>query len=192
MQRIDLPEDVLGLRKKKSDTSSPNVAIKAGRVRTRRQSSFARAVTTPLNQPREEIIIDGRLCAIILSASFDEEGIQFFTPNEMSQQLASMSYKAGKVIPAHTHNRVLREASFTQEALFIRKGTLRVDFYTQQGKYRTSRILTSGDVIMLISGGHGFEVLEDLNMIEVKQGPYVGAADKKRFKRAVPRKLNFG
>ena len=49
-----------------------------------------------------------------------------------------------------------------------------------------SRVLGPGDVIILMSGGHGFEVLEDLNMVEVKQGPYVGDADKTRFEAALP------
>jgi mannose-6-phosphate isomerase-like protein (cupin superfamily) len=140
---------------------------------------------------KEQIIIDGQLCAIILPADFDEPGIHFFTSNDLSQQLASMSYAPGKVIQAHTHNPVLREVSYTQEALFIRKGKVRVDFYTQQQEYRMSRVLGAGDVILLIKGGHGFEVLEDLNMIEVKQGPYVGDADKTRFAAELPPKLNF-
>ena len=140
---------------------------------------------------KEEILIDGELCAIIVPASFDEPGIQFFTSNDLSQQLASMSYAPGKMIPAHTHNPVRREVSYTQETLFIRKGKVRVDFYTRQREYRTSRVLGPGDVILLITGGHGFEVLEELNMIEVKQGPYIGDADKTRFTSQLPPKLNY-
>jgi hypothetical protein len=140
---------------------------------------------------KEEIFIDGQLCAIILPASYDEPGIHFFTSNYLSQQLASMSYTSGKVIPAHTHNPLPREFVYTQEALFIRKGKLRVDFYTQQQEYRTSRVLGVGDVILLISGGHGFEVLEDLNMVEVKQGPYLGDSDKARFASELPKNLRF-
>jgi mannose-6-phosphate isomerase-like protein (cupin superfamily) len=140
---------------------------------------------------REEIIVDGQLCAIILRAAYDERGIQFFTPPNLSQQLASMSYPAGKVISAHTHNMAQREVFFTQEALFIRKGGLRVDFYSIRQEYCKSRALGPGDVILLIAGGHGFEVLEDLNMIEVKQGPYAGEADKTRFAGKLPAKLNF-
>ena len=140
---------------------------------------------------KEEIHIEGRLCAVILKQSFDEPGIQFFTPNDFSQQLASMSYQPGKVIPAHTHNPVQREVMHTQETLFIRKGKVRVDFYTEQREYRTSRILSAGDVILLIAGGHGFEVLEELNMVEVKQGPYAGDADKTRFVPQLPDQLRF-
>jgi hypothetical protein len=72
---------------------------------------------------KEEIIIDGQICAIILAANFDEPGTDFFTSNDLSQQLASMSHAPGKAIQAHTHNPVRREISYTQEALFIRKGT---------------------------------------------------------------------
>src|SRR5262249_5731792 len=127
---------------------------------------------------KEEIFVDGEVCAIIVRADYQEPGIHFFTPADLSQQLASMSYRAGKIISPHTHNAVPREVSYTQETLFIRKGRLRVDLYTQKHEYRLSRVLGPGDVILLISGGHGFEVLEDLNMVEVKQGPYAGHVDK--------------
>ena len=140
---------------------------------------------------KEEIVLDGQLCAIIIRADYDESGIRFLTPPNLSQQLASMSHPAGKVISAHTHNPVPREVSYTQEALFIRKGRLRVDLYTQEHEYRVSRVLGPGDVILLISGGHGFEVLEDLNMVEVKQGPYAGMVDKSPIQTKLPRTLNF-
>jgi mannose-6-phosphate isomerase-like protein (cupin superfamily) len=140
---------------------------------------------------KEDIVIDGQLCAIIVKADYDENGIQFFTANEMSQQLASMSYRPGKIIPAHTHRPVCREVLYTQETLFIRKGKLRVDFYTTEQEYRCSRILQKGDVLLLIAGGHGFEVLEELNMIEVKQGPYARDKDKLVFSTTAPAQLKF-
>jgi hypothetical protein len=140
---------------------------------------------------KEEIIIDGKLAAILLKAGYDESGIHFFTSSELSQQLASMSYPAGKIIPAHTHRPVRRDVFSTQEALFIRKGKLRVDFYSSEQEYRCSRILQIGDVILLVAGGHGFEVLEELNMVEIKQGPYTGDNDKVTFISAMPLKLNF-
>jgi mannose-6-phosphate isomerase-like protein (cupin superfamily) len=129
----------------------------------------------------EEVRIDGILCAIIIDASYDEPGITFFTDPNLSQQLGSMSYRAGKIIRAHTHNATERLVHKTQEALFIRRGRLRVDFYDVGRVWRLSRVLSAGDVILLIAGGHGFEVLEDLNMIEVKQGPYAGDQDKTIF-----------
>jgi mannose-6-phosphate isomerase-like protein (cupin superfamily) len=76
---------------------------------------------------------------------------------------------------------VERSVAYTQETLFIKKGKLRVDFYNDDQAYLESRELVAGDVVLLICGGHGFEVLEDLEMIEVKQGPYAGDQDKVRF-----------
>jgi mannose-6-phosphate isomerase-like protein (cupin superfamily) len=129
----------------------------------------------------QQITYNGHLLALIVSRNYQESGIHFFTPNDLSQQLAYMSHPVGKIIPPHVHNPVAREVQYTQEALFIRKGKLRVDFYSDQQDYIDSRILEAGDVILLITGGHGFEVLEALEMIEVKQGPYVGEQDKTRF-----------
>ncbi|MCR9140732.1 MAG: hypothetical protein NXI24_00560 [bacterium] len=122
-----------------------------------------------------------QMLALILKAEYDEPGIQFFTPDEFSQQLAHMKHPSGKIIQPHVHNPVPREVQFTQEVLFIKKGKLRVDFYDDDQNYLESYILSDGDTILLATGGHGFEVLEDLEMIEVKQGPYAGEADKTRF-----------
>ena len=129
----------------------------------------------------EQITDQNQLLALIVSHRFNQPGIHFFTPNELSQQLAYMHHPTGKVIQPHVHNPVLREVTYTQEVLFIKKGKLRVDFYNDHQQYLESRILESGDVILLVTGGHGFEVLEEIEMIEVKQGPYVGEQDKTRF-----------
>lgn len=129
----------------------------------------------------ENITYHDQLLALIVSHKFNEPGIHFFTPNELSQQLAYMCHPVGKVIPPHVHNPVIREVQYTQEVLFIKKGKLRVDFYNNQREYLESRLLEAGDVILLVTGGHGFEVLEEIEMIEVKQGPYVGEQDKTRF-----------
>jgi mannose-6-phosphate isomerase-like protein (cupin superfamily) len=123
----------------------------------------------------------GNLLAIIIKHTFNDHGIHFFTPDDLSQQLAFMRHPAGKLIQPHVHNLIPREVHYTQEVLFIRKGTLRVDFYSEQQSYIESRILEAGDVILLIKGGHGFEVVEEVEMVEVKQGPYVGDHDKTRF-----------
>jgi mannose-6-phosphate isomerase-like protein (cupin superfamily) len=144
-----------------------------------------------MRKDKEEIIIDGNICAIIIRAEYDKPGMQFFTESNYSQQLASMSYQPGKIIAAHTHHTVRREVLYTQETLFIRKGKVRVDFYSDTQEYKTSRVLGPGDVALLVSGGHGFEVLEELNMIEVKQGPYAGQMDKSVFASESPKDLNI-
>lgn len=129
----------------------------------------------------EKIIYQNQLLALIVSNQFNKPGVHFFTPSELSQQMAYMRHPIGKIIQPHVHNPVPREVKYTQEVLFIKKGMLRVDFYNDQQQYLESRILESGDVILLVTGGHGFEVLEEVEMIEVKQGPYVGEHDKTRF-----------
>jgi len=140
-----------------------------------------RNVQTAQSSAVKQIIHESELLALILSHRFAKPGIHFFTPSELSQQLAFMKYEQGKTIPAHVHNPVHRDVFYTQEVLFIKKGKLRVDFYSKSQDYLESRILEAGDVILLITGGHGFEVVEDLEMVEVKQGPYVGDQDKTRF-----------
>ena len=122
-----------------------------------------------------------QLLAIIVSGKFRDPGIHFFTSNDLSQQLAFMRHPAGKVIDPHVHNPVSRNVHFTQEVLLIKRGRLRVDFYDDDQEYLESRILEEGDVILLATGGHGFEVIEEVEMIEVKQGPYAGDQDKTRF-----------
>ena len=129
-----------------------------------------------------EIKKKDRLVAIIIRNNHTCNGVDFITPGEFSQQLAYMHHPTGKVIDAHVHNMVHRNIVLTQEVLFIKSGKLRVDFYDDYEDYLESIILEAGDVILLVSGGHGFTVLEEVEMIEVKQGPYSGDADKKRFK----------
>lgn len=129
----------------------------------------------------EQITHQGRTLAMLLRTNYHAEGIQFFTPNDFSQQLAYMNRPQGYVIAPHVHNPVLREVQFTKEVLFIKSGQVRVDFYDDEQNYLESRILHQGDVILLAFGGHGFEMLEESEIIEVKQGPYADEADKTRF-----------
>ena len=129
-------------------------------------------IITKKNKTLAYIIRDDHKC----------EGVDFITPDNYSQQVAYMHHPAGKVIDAHVHNPVHRSVLFTQEVLFIKKGRLRVDFYDEYEDYLESRILNPGDVLLLVSGGHGFKALDELEMVEVKQGPYSGEMDKTRFK----------
>ena len=129
----------------------------------------------------EEVIFGGILYALILRRDFERTGVHFFTPNDFSQQLGYMSHPTGHRIEPHMHRDVVRSVRRTQEALIIRKGRLRVDFYAEDRHRVGSRVLESGDVILLVNGGHGFEVVEACEMIEIKQGPYVGDEDKIRF-----------
>ena len=139
-----------------------------------------------------ETILDNQVVlAIILRASFFREGIHFFTPNDFSQQLGYMNRPAGYVIPPHVHNPVSRQVQFTKEVLYIKSGRVRIDFYSDDQQYLHSKVLNQGDVILLSFGGHGFEMLDNAEIIEVKQGPYAGEADKTRFLPVSTDKLIF-
>ena len=119
--------------------------------------------------------------ALIIRAEYDEPGIQFFTPANFSQQLAFIRHPPGHKIAAHVHNLQLRQVLYTQEVLFLRRGRVKVNLYSSDRKPIGSRVLKSGDLILLCGGGHSLEMLEESSMIEVKQGPYAGDGDKTRF-----------
>lgn len=129
----------------------------------------------------EKIEVQGKLLAIIISASFNKPGIEFFTPNSFSQQLGYMNRKAGYKIEPHYHKVLERKVVRTQEVLFVKSGSVKVSFFDDNKQYFDSRVISTGDVILLAAGGHGFEFLKDAEMIEVKQGPYAGEDDKVRF-----------
>lgn len=134
----------------------------------------------------EQFIYENQLAALVIRRDFQRDGIEFFTPDDFSQQLAYMKRPQGYQIEPHVHQQVKREVVYTQEVLWIKSGTVRVDFYDQQRVYQESTILQTGDVILLAHGGHGFYMLADSEIIEVKQGPYAGDSDKVRFAAVAP------
>lgn len=129
----------------------------------------------------EKIELNGKLLGLIIRANYHKEGISFFTPDEFSQQLGYMNRPTDYIIAPHVHNLVERKVELTQEVLIVRSGKVRVDFYDDDRIYIESRIIQAGDVCLLANGGHGFKVLEQAEMVEVKQGPYCGEMDKIRF-----------
>ena len=110
----------------------------------------------------ERIIHDEVELSLILRKNFMSDGIKFFTPESYSQQLGYMNRPKGYVIEPHVHNLVSREVLFTNEVLIIRSGKVKVDFYDDNQTFLCSRVLYEGDIILLIRGGHGFEMLEGL------------------------------
>ena len=139
----------------------------------------------------EKVEKNKKIYAIIIRANYSKEGIEFFTPNEFSQQLAYMKRPKGYNISPHLHLNTNKNIQNTQEVLLIRSGKVRVDFYEPDKKYFLSKILTKGDVILLAFGGHGFKILEESEIIEVKQGPYEEAKDKERFENTLKNKINI-
>lgn len=129
----------------------------------------------------ESVTVHGLLLALIIRSNFHREGITFFTPQDYSQQLGYMNRPKGYIIEPHVHKLVERKVTLTQEVLYVKSGKVRVDFYNDDQVYLESRIVGTGDVILLAAGGHGFEMLESSELIEIKQGPYCGDEDKVRF-----------
>ncbi len=129
----------------------------------------------------EEVKCNGDIIAIIIRDGYKGKGVSFFTPNNFSQQLAFMHHPQGEIIKPHIHNLKLRRIFYTQEVLVMKKGKIRVSLYSAARKFIGEKILNSGDIILLASGGHGFQMLEETEMIAVKQGPYRGEKDKQHF-----------
>ena len=132
----------------------------------------------------EYINSEGLLLAIIIYPNYkkEENSIEFFTESDYSQQLGYMFRPRGYKVDPHIHKPVERIIAYTQEVLYIKRGKVKIDFYNNNKDFLDSRVLSSGSVILLALGGHGLEMLEDSEIIEVKQGPYAGDKDKERFK----------
>ena len=129
----------------------------------------------------EHIKIKDQSIAIIVRASHSSGGVDFLTENTASMQLAYMKRPKNDHIIAHRHRRIVRKIEMTAETLIIRKGRMKIDFFTREAELICSKILVTGDVVLLLDGGHGMEMLEETELIEVKQGPYFGENEKVRF-----------
>lgn len=130
---------------------------------------------------RRVVDANDSLLALVINYEQHGPGVHFVTPNELQQQVAVMKRPKGEEIAAHSHLPVPRSVKGTQEVLIILDGAIRADIYDDNREFVQSETLTGGDVIVLVSGGHGFTILEDCEFIEVKQGPYVPGKDKEVF-----------
>jgi len=92
-----------------------------------------------------------------------------------------MNHKKNHIIKPHLHKKQTRKLLHTSEVILILKGILRVDFYDKKTKYLFSKILKENDIIMLVHGAHGFKVVKKVQMLEIKQGPYINKLDKIKF-----------
>ena len=121
------------------------------------------------------------LALIIKNKYLKKRGINFFTNNNLSQQVAYLNHKKGHIIQPHLHKRRLKKIYDTSEVLIILDGSLKVDFYSNKKKYLFSKILSKNDIIILLTSGHGFKILKNCKFIEIKQGPYDVKKDKIKF-----------
>ena len=140
----------------------------------------------------ENIKYKNKLFALIVRRKFRiKSGISFFTPKEATQQFGYMKHKKNHLIMPHKHNKRITKIMITTEVIILLKGILRVDFYNEKKIYLFSKKVYAGDIIMLVNGGHGFKILKDVEMIEVKQGPYTLSNDKIKFSKIDEKKIKI-
>jgi|TARA_B100000929_G_C15353099_1_gene368273 hypothetical protein len=140
----------------------------------------------------EKIFNKKLLYALIVRKSYKKKkGVSFFTDKKATQQFGYMSHKKNHVILPHSHNKRSSRIQTTTEVIIVLEGILRVDFYDNKEKYLFSKKIYADDLIMLSNGGHGFKILKDVKMIEVKQGPYSLSMDKVKFEKTDESKIKI-
>ncbi len=124
---------------------------------------------------------DDRILSVVIRSNTAPSETTFITPNEFIQQAGFVVYAVGGKIASHTHKPIRREITGTPETLFVRKGKMIARFYNDAHELKGETVLETGDLLMLVNGGHGFTMLEDTILFEIKQGPYTGLVEKERF-----------
>ena len=124
---------------------------------------------------------DGKIIAIAVKKGFGKDGVNFISKEDFPLQLGISSYKKGDIIKAHFHIKKAIKINKIQEVVHIESGSAMVNLYDLNGKKIKSVGLSDDDTILFVDGGHGFEILEDTKIIEVKQGPYSGRDNDKRI-----------
>jgi mannose-6-phosphate isomerase-like protein (cupin superfamily) len=124
---------------------------------------------------------DNILTSIIIRREYTPTETTFVTTPDLAQQVGFVVYPAGGVIKRHIHKNVDRQNISSSEALIVRQGRLEIDIYDQSKRLLATRELQAGDFVLMVSGGHGFRILENAILLEVKLGPYAGAMDKELF-----------
>jgi len=140
----------------------------------------------------EKVLHKKKLFALIVRKQFKKKkGINFFTDNSATQQFGYMKHQKNYLIKPHLHNKRESKIFSTSEVIILLKGVLRVDFYDNKEKYLFSKKVYANDIIMLVNGAHGFKVIKDIEIIEVKQGPYSLIKDKKKFNKIDEKKIKI-
>jgi hypothetical protein len=122
----------------------------------------------------------GEVVAIVVKKDFMKEGVNFVSEEDFPLQLGISCYKKGDRIRAHFHLKREVKIDVIQEVVHVESGSLKVDLYDSNGGKIRSVDLSTGDTVFFVSGGHGFQMCENVKLIEVKQGPYFGKdSDKK-------------
>jgi mannose-6-phosphate isomerase-like protein (cupin superfamily) len=131
--------------------------------------------------PVEQIIWKDKPLAYIIRAEMAPEKTTFLTPSELNLQVGFVVYPAGGEVARHLHRPLERHIVGTSEVLVVKEGRCQMDIYDDDRRLVATRELRKGDIMLMVGGGHGFRMLEDTVLLEVKQGPYTGLDEKERF-----------
>ena len=130
----------------------------------------------------ETIAVEGVTLAYVARGGAAPSNTSFLTPDECNLQVGHVVYPANTEIARHMHLPIERHIVGTTEILMVERGRCEVDVYSDDRRVVATRELQKGDILIAVGGGHGFRVLEDTVLLEIKQGPYPGlGADKERF-----------
>ena len=127
------------------------------------------------------ITADGQTLCYVIRASTQPKQTTFITPPDAKQQVGFIVYPKGGIIARHIHRPLERHIIGMAEVLVIRSGHCQIEVYDEQENLVAVRDLFQNDVVLMVGGGHGFQIKEDTVLLEIKQGPYLGAEDKKLF-----------
>jgi len=122
----------------------------------------------------ELIEYNGIKYAEIIWADTKVEHTTFFSPPESSFQFGLLAHKEGFVEPPHYHKPITRTINDLQQMFVVQRGVVAVQLYSDDGKLLREIVLRRGDAIVLIHGAHAIRVIEDMQCISVKQGPFLG------------------
>lgn len=137
-----------------------------------------------MNFIQKNITIDEKIVAKVFKYTNQKfKGIKFFTSSDLNFQVGLMAHQKNHIIKPHFHINRKKIIKHMSELLIIFSGTLKVYFYNKKKIKTKTVILNKKDMILLISGGHGFKVLKKLEMLEIKQGPFIGEKDKIRLEK---------
>lgn len=130
----------------------------------------------------KEVKSGEKILALVVTKNLQTDSISFVTPPTYPIQIGLLQHKGGKTVPLHFHNDFKYEVSTTHEILYVERGEMTVTITDNQWKEIFKDTLTSGDLVLLMDGGHTVTFSEDARVWEFKQGPYPGDALAKVFK----------
>jgi mannose-6-phosphate isomerase-like protein (cupin superfamily) len=143
--------------------------------------SFGSSVWEAVMDNVELITANGQTLCYVIRAKIRPRQTTFITPPEAKQQVGFIVYPKDSVIPRHIHKPLERHIIGMAEVLVVRSGHCQIEVYDEQKSLVTVCDLYKNDVVLMVGGGHGFQIKEDTVLLEIKQGPYLGADDKELF-----------